>query len=191
MKILAIQGSPRPDGNTQAVLNMVLAGAAKAGAETELVQISELEGLSGCIECYVCQQTPDQTGCGKDDAMRAVLDKAIAADAIILATPVFCRRPAWHLEMAIDRFFCMFKFSDSGEYKSLLEGCKMAAVITAGGPENNGAHLVSQSCQRIADLGKCKWLGAFVATKVKDSASLRADKDLCDRAHEFGQKLLA
>ncbi len=51
MKILAIQGSPQPEGNTRVILGAVLSAAAEAGAVVETAQVSELECLSGCDEC--------------------------------------------------------------------------------------------------------------------------------------------
>jgi len=190
MMIFALQGSPRPQGNTQTVLEMVLAGAAEAGAQTDLVQISEIEVRSGCLECFSCQQVPDEPGCVVEDQIQDVIGKMLAADVIVLATPVFCFSPAWHLKMAMDRFFCLFKIDGPDGYRTLLEGRKMAAVITAGGGENDGADLVQEVCRRLAEFSRTDWLGAFVATKVKDPASIRADEALCQRAREFGRQLL-
>jgi multimeric flavodoxin WrbA len=189
MNVLAIQGSPRPEGNTQAVLELVLEAAAKAGAKTEVIQLSELHDLAGCIECFGCQKTLDKPGCIVEDDMQEVLAKAAAADAIVFATPVFCWAPSWYTKMVMDRFYCMFKFISPTEYRCLLEGRKMAAVISAGGGEDDGADLVVETCRRMAEFGKGKWLGAFVAANVKNADAIRADPDLCRRAREFGQKL--
>jgi len=191
MKILAIQGSPRPKGNTQAVLEIVLEAAAKAGATTEVIQLSELHDLAGCIECFGCQKTLDKPGCLVEDDMQPVLAKAVTADAIVLATPVFCWAPTWYAKMVMDRFYCMFKFVSDSEYKCLLEGRKMAAVITAGGAENDGADLVAETCRRMAEFSRARYVGAFVAANVKTPEGIRENAELCRRAAEFGRKLVS
>lgn len=50
MKILALSGSPRENGNTDQYLNIVLEECAAAGAETELVRVCDLN-LKGCKGC--------------------------------------------------------------------------------------------------------------------------------------------
>lgn len=189
MKILALQGSPRSNGNTQAVLEVVLSAAEQAGADTETIRLSDLNNLTGCQECHGCQAHTDVPGCVIEDDMQEVLAKAMKADMIVWATPVFCWSPAWLLKMAMDRFYCMFKLGDAGDYTCLLAGRKMAAVVTAGGGEQDGADLVVEISRRMAQFSKSEWLGAFVAASVTTPDSIRADSALLERASAFGRKL--
>ena len=188
MKILALQGSPRESGNTQAVLDVVLEEARRAGAQTEVIHLSQAKIASGCMECYACQDKPDEPGCAIDDGMQAVLRKALAADVVLWATPVFCWSPSWLTKMAMDRFFCTFKFGD-GDVTSLMRGRKVAAVITSGGGEDEGADLVKETCRRMAEYSKCTWLGALVAGNVTSPETIRADSNLMERARHFGRQL--
>ena len=190
MKVLALLGSPRPDGNTRAVLDGVLEGARQAGAETELIELSALKDLSGCVECFTCQQTPDAPGCAIDDDMQEVLAKALTAEVLVLATPVFCWSMSWLLKAALDRFYCMFKFGEE-EARCLLEGRGLAGVITAGGGENDGADGVTETFGRLAQFSKCRWLGTFIAANATTPEELRADQDLRSGAQEFGQSLVS
>ena len=188
MKVLALLGSPRPDGNTRVVLDAVLEGARQAGAETELIELSSLKNLSGCLECFVCQQTPDAPGCAIDDDMQEVLAKVLTADVRVLATPVFCWSMSWLLKAAVDRFYCMFKFGEE-EPQCLLEGRGMAGVITAGGGEDDGADGVAESFRRLAQFSRSEWLGVFVAANATTPEELSADQDLREQAQEFGVRL--
>ena len=190
MKVLALLGSPRPDGNTRAVLDSVLEGARQAGAETELIELSSLKDLSGCMECFVCQETPDAPGCAVDDDMQGVLARALTADVLLLATPVFCWSMSWLLKAAVDRFYCMFKFGDE-EVRCLLEGRGLAGVITAGGDEHDGADGVTESFRRLAQFSKCHWLGTFIAANATTPEALRADQDLGRGARKFGLNLVS
>ncbi len=189
MNILALQGSPRREGNTQAVLDVVLQAARQAGAETELVELSQLEKLSGCIECKTCKKNPDEPGCALDDDMQDVLGKALESDVVVWATPVFCWSPTWLAKMAMDRFYSMFKYKKDGQIDSLMQGRKMAAIITAGGGEDDGADLVKETCRRLAAFSQCDWLGASVAANVTDPEMIRADTNLTERARQFGGQL--
>ncbi|HPB71336.1 MAG TPA: flavodoxin family protein, partial [Syntrophales bacterium] len=53
MKILALQGSPRPAGYTQMVLDPFLEGARSRGAETETIFLAK-QKIRPCIGCYTC-----------------------------------------------------------------------------------------------------------------------------------------
>jgi multimeric flavodoxin WrbA len=189
MNILALQGSPRSNGNTQAVLDIALAAAQEAGANVDTIHLAKLDKLTGCAECFACQQSSDEPGCAIDDDMQGIVLKAIKADVLVWATPVFCWSPAWPIKIAMDRFYCVFKFDEAGDYRCLLEGRKMAAVITAGGGDDDGADLVTETCRRMTGFTRCDWLGALVASQVTDPEAIRADADLVERARAFGRTL--
>ncbi len=189
MSILALLGSPRASGNTHAVLEMVLAGSHEAGAHTELVQLYKPKDLTGCMECQACQASADEPGCAIKDDMPLVIGKSIRADVIVWATPVFCWSPSWLLKMAMDRFYCTFKFTGGKDVRCLLQGRKMAAVITAGGGANDGADSVTDTCRRFAQFASCSWLGALVAPNVDTPATIRSDAALVEQARSFGRKL--
>ena len=189
MKILAIQGSPRREGNTQAVLGIVLQAAEQAGATTEVVHLSELKNLSGCIECFACQNEKDKPACALMDDMQDVLAKVLESDLILWATPVFCWSPSWLVKMAMDRFYCLFKFKEDGQTDCLLEGRRVAAVITAGGGEDDGADSVKEAYRRLAEFSKTTWLGTLVAANVASPEAIHADADLVERARRFGRQL--
>jgi multimeric flavodoxin WrbA len=57
MKVVAFNASPRPDGNTAAMLKAVLAELAQQGIETQLIHIggAPLLGCTGCRKCYEMQ----------------------------------------------------------------------------------------------------------------------------------------
>ena len=54
MKIIGINASPRKNANTQTLVEAVLNGAAKKGAQTRLVNLRELD-IHGCIGCEGCK----------------------------------------------------------------------------------------------------------------------------------------
>jgi len=51
MKVVAFNGSPRKEGNTSILINLVLAELTKEGIETEVVQVGGKK-IKGCIACF-------------------------------------------------------------------------------------------------------------------------------------------
>ncbi|WP_027723310.1 flavodoxin family protein [Maridesulfovibrio zosterae] len=91
MNIIAFNGSPRKKNwNTVSLLESALEGAASAGAETELVNLYDLE-FSGCISCFACKKlNRKQDGfCAVKDDLSPVLERVRNADALIVGTPVY------------------------------------------------------------------------------------------------------
>jgi hypothetical protein len=106
---------------------------------------------------------------------------------------VFCWSPSWLAKMAMDRFYCMFKFESAapGDFKCLLEGRGMAAVISAGGGEKDGADAVEDTCRRMAEFGRARRFSALIAANVQSPQAIRADANLVERARAFGSSLVS
>ena len=89
MKIMAFNGSPRKKNwNTVTLLEHALQGAASVGAETELVQLYDLD-FSGCISCFSCKKRNR-----KADGVCAVQDDLTEAKAAASSAPIPNRRNA-------------------------------------------------------------------------------------------------
>lgn len=91
MKVLAFNGSPRKSKwNTVTMLENALEGARSAGAETELVNLYQLD-FKGCASCFACKRKDrKETGvCVLKDDLQPVLEKVREADALVLGTPVY------------------------------------------------------------------------------------------------------
>ncbi len=88
MKILAIQGSPRPKAsNTEILLQEFLKGAQSRGAETETVYLKEKK-IHPCVGCYTCWAKTPGVCVFKDD-MPDLLDKVTGCDILVYATPLY------------------------------------------------------------------------------------------------------
>lgn len=89
MKAIAINGSPRKGWNTDLLLQQALKGAADAGAETELIQLSDLT-FSGCRSCFACKKAGAETGrCMWKDDLQSVFEKIFSADAVFMGSPIY------------------------------------------------------------------------------------------------------
>ncbi len=88
-KVIAINGSPRRNGNTAELLQQALKGAQEAGAETELVNLYSLN-FKGCISCFYCKRKDKEHGtCAMRDDLSPVIERIKEADALIMGAPVY------------------------------------------------------------------------------------------------------
>lgn len=98
-KVLVIAGSPRKNGNSDILCNAFMDGAREAGHTAEKIYLRDLN-LGGCMACYGCRKLGR---CVQKDDMEAVLDKMVAADVIVLATPVYFYSMSGQMKVFIDR----------------------------------------------------------------------------------------
>ena len=102
MKVVAFNGSPNPDGNTAILLRKVLSPIARAGIDTELVQVGG-NIIHGCTACYHCFQAKDKRCVIGDDIVNDCIAKMIAADAIIMGSPTYFANMTAEMKALIDR----------------------------------------------------------------------------------------
>lgn len=88
-KVVAVVGSYRKGGNTDSVVEAILAGAREKGAETETIHLIE-RPIEFCTNCRQCTQTAgeERGECAQQDGLEALLAEIDAADAVVLASPV-------------------------------------------------------------------------------------------------------
>ena len=85
MKVLIVSSSPRKGGNSDVLCDQFAKGAAAAGHEVESVSLRE-KRLSPCRACYTCMENHI---CAINDDMAEIFPKLVAADVIVLASPVY------------------------------------------------------------------------------------------------------
>ncbi|MEW6753025.1 MAG: flavodoxin family protein [Candidatus Latescibacterota bacterium] len=104
MKVLAINGSPRAEGNTRFALDCVCEQLACAGIETELVQVGHLP-LRGCQGCGLCARNTNERCALPDDGVNAIVARMKGADGIVLGSPVYFSGIAGTMKCFLDRAF--------------------------------------------------------------------------------------
>lgn len=94
MKALFINGGPRKNWTTAKMLDSAMKGAADAGAETEMIHLYDYD-FHGCKSCLVCKLKNAKTNgvCAIRDDLRPALEKARAADVIVIGSPVYFSYP--------------------------------------------------------------------------------------------------
>ena len=99
--VLGIVGSPRKGGNTETLVDAVLAGAEEAGASTEKVLLRELE-IGPCLACDACRRTG---ACVQKDDMGSLLEKMKDAEVWVFGTPVYWWGPTAQFKAFLDRWY--------------------------------------------------------------------------------------
>lgn len=102
MKVIAVNGSPRVEGNTFQLIRKVLEKVESEGLATELVQIGG-KPISGCTACGKCFQTRDSRCINNNDVFNEVFSKIIKADGIIFGSPTYFTDVTAELKALIDR----------------------------------------------------------------------------------------
>jgi multimeric flavodoxin WrbA len=102
MKVIAINGSARKDGNTAILIRRVFEELEKEGIETEMIQLAGTT-LRGCIACYQCFARKDGHCAVTGDLLNEYIDKMREADGIILASPTYFADVTAEMKALIDR----------------------------------------------------------------------------------------
>lgn len=104
-KVLVLSGSPRKGGNSDILCDQFMLGAEEAGNQAEKIFLRDKE-INYCVACDTCKRNGDI--CNQDDDMAEVLDKMIAADVIVMATPVYFYTMNAQMKTLIERTYSRY-----------------------------------------------------------------------------------
>ena len=105
VKVLILKGSPRIDGNTWIMADRIAAGAEEVRAQVESVYLNGLD-IQPCDHCDSCKGGHD-VGCVVEDDMQDLYPKLRAADAILIASPVYWFNVSAQVKAVIDRIYAL------------------------------------------------------------------------------------
>jgi multimeric flavodoxin WrbA len=129
MKVIAINGSARKDGNTSILIKHVFGELEKEGIETEQVQLAG-QKLRGCTACGTCFKQKNKKCVITDDIINDCVAKMDAADGIILGSPVYFADITSEMKAFMDRTGYVGR-ANSDLYKHKA-GASVVAVRRAG-----------------------------------------------------------
>lgn len=175
MEILGINGSPRSGGNTEILLNAVLAGAKEAGASVSSVKLKDLD-VSPCRACDACKRTGK---CIQKDDMQDLLSKMEESEVWILGTPVYWWGATAQLKAFIDRWY--------GINRDFFKNRKVALVIPLGSSNPKTAqHVLGMFEDIFAYLGM-KEIGTLLTPGVYERGEAKKRLDLLEEATRLGK----
>lgn len=103
--VLVLLGSPRRRGNSAILAERIAKGARAAGAKVETVFLHGLK-IAPCNACYACQKK-NSRGCAIMDEMQDLYPKLLAAEAWVIASPVYWFTVSAQTKLFMDRCFAL------------------------------------------------------------------------------------
>lgn len=184
-KLLVLASSPRPKGNSTILADEAASGAKYAGAEVKTFRLAKMK-IGPCLGCDGCRK-PKATGCVQKDDMRILYAELRAADAVLIASPVYWFTMSAQIKLFMDRLYAF-----GAESYRPLKGKRVGIILTYGDadPFVSGAANALRSFQDAF-----AYVGAPIEGMVYGSADkpgeVRTNKALMKDAYALGQKLAA
>jgi multimeric flavodoxin WrbA len=129
MKVIAINGSGRLNGNTYYLLNTVLGELTIEGIKTAQIQLAG-KPIQGCISCYKCMQNRDMKCAVDTDSFNEIFKEICSADGLLLGSPVYFSDISAGMKALIER--CGFVARANGNLLKRKVGAGVVAVRRAG-----------------------------------------------------------
>ena len=164
MKILILNGSPRPNGNTAAMVSAFVTGAVASGHKVDVVNVCQKD-IHGCLGCEYCH-TKGNGSCIQNDDMQKVYPLLEQAEMIVLASPIYYHGFSGQLQCTLNRIYALDKPKNlrraalflSSEDRNVYEGAIYAyrnsflgylkledmGIYTAFGNQNKSEELLNK-----------------------------------------------
>jgi len=180
-EIVVFNGSPRKDGNTTTLLDLIARGARDHGAQVHYHVLFKMRFMA-CQSCFSCRLNDD---CVINDEVHAALQQVKAADAVVIGSPIYMMQMTGPVKNLYDRFFPL----TDADWRPRFGTKKMVAVYTQG---MDDPHLYESYFEYTAAM--FPWFGfdlveTIVCTNANDPESAERDTALKTRAYEAGKSL--
>ena len=173
MKILVLNGSPRPNGNTAAMVAAFAKGAKENGHQVDVVAVCQKK-IAGCLACEYCH-TKGNGVCIQKDDMQDVYPLLDNADMIVLASPVYYHNFTGQLQCAINRVYALDK----------PKKLKKAALILSSGDNNVYGGAVYEYRHSFLGYLDLEDMGIFTASGEQNKS-----ESILTSLYEFGRELV-
>ena len=174
-KVLVLSASPRKGGNSDILCDQFMQGAKEAGNKAEKIFLRDKE-INYCIACDTCQSNGGN--CDQSDDMAEVLDRMIAADVIVMATPVYFNTMNAQMKTLIDRTYSRYaKISNKEIY----------FIVTAANPRKQMMERTIEGFRGfIYFLPGAKEKGIIYGTGAWNMGDIKGTKAMTE-AYEMGK----
>ncbi len=200
MKIMAIVGSPRKQGNTEILVDEVMRGAQSNGSvEVEKIVVSQMN-IKSCTGCLSCSFPNSGTGtCVITDDMTGILERMKTSDAFIFGSPNHMGTITAPLLNFFSRMMPLFDFKvvrdDAGKVvgggmSSKISSKKAAIVISQGDPFFSSSLVYMVLEKNLHDFRIARVGDVISRSNLKPKAVLEKKDDL-EKAFDLGVKLVS
>ena len=180
--ILILNGSPRLKGNTAMLCDAFTRGAESAGHTVTRIDLQKLD-IHGCLGCMKGGKDP-ASPCVQKDGMEKVYPAYVAADIVVLASPMYYWALSGQLKTAFDRLFAVAECNPG--YANPRKEC--ALLMAAEGDTPDNWKPVLDYYQTLLGFLQWKDLGHVLAGGVLEAGAI-AGKPVLEEARAFGAAL--
>lgn len=189
LKVLGISTSPRTDSNSDHALRKALEGADLAGGQVEYLSLRGKK-ISPCVECNACYKTGL---CRIEDDYQVISKKMLAADRLILATPIYFMTVCAQCKLLIDRCQCLWAHKYVLE-KPLIDSKgadRRGMVIAIGGSKSKKMfECVRLTMKYFFDVLDMSFMGGLFVNQIDDAGEILKHEDALEQAHWYGRELV-
>lgn len=180
-EIVIFNGSPRKDGNTSTLLDLVAKGARDAGAEVKWHTLFKMKFMA-CQSCFFCRLHDD---CAINDELHEALQDVKKAHAVVIGSPIYMMQMTGPVKNLYDR---LFPLTDP-HYQPRF-GTKKLLTVYSQGMEDPCLFesYFEYTAAMFPSLG-FEWAGNIVCTNANDPESAERDAQLKIKAYEAGKAL--
>ncbi len=188
-KVIALLGSPLPDGNTARLLDEAIRGAEEAGCDVERIVAAHLD-VAPCMEIFYCQENET---CEIRDEMIGIYDKFREMDGLIIATPVMTMGIPGRLKSFMDRFqvFYMAKYHRGRSFISPEQRRRRKMLFISIAGMNlptvfEGAKMTAKAFGEIID---CPYWDEVLRNDMDTIQDIRTRPEVMEAAYRKGYEL--
>ena len=181
MKIVAINGSPRKNGNLAQLLEVVRKEVEAAGVEFEVLQPGA--NVRPCMACYNCLDTGSLRCVMKDDGVNDIIAACCEADGILLASPVYHAGIAGNMKCVLDRMMLAAGCGVNQFHHKV--GGALCTLRRSGGSETYPQLLSTMDCMEMVLVTSDYWGAAHGA----DPGEVMGDTEGLDVAAQLGRNM--
>lgn len=180
-KIVVFNGSPRRDGNTATILDLIARGARDAGATVAYHVLFKMKFMA-CQGCFACRTKED---CVINDELREAIREVAHADAVVIGSPVYMMQMTGPVKNLYDRLFPLV----GAEGKPRFGAKQVISVYSHGGDDAEAyASYYEYTAAMYPSFG-FRWVDNIVCANANDPESAERDAELKIRAYEAGEAL--
>jgi len=177
-KVIGIVASPRHGGNTDLLIDAMLAEAHAAGAAVEKIHLGDVD-LRFCQGCERCQETGT---CVIEDGLSQVFQAMASSTAWILGSPVYVHAPTGQCKAFIDRWY--------GAGSEPFVDKRVALVIPFADSDEHAGERSKVLLEGVLRWKRAEHIATLLAPGVWAPGAVQTREDLLQRARDVGQALV-
>jgi NAD(P)H-dependent FMN reductase len=176
--VVGLNGSPHHQGNTVTLMGWVLEGCLEAGAKTEWIHVVDYD-IRYCRGCFTCLRTGE---CPIRDDFLALRSRLLAADGVVVGSPVYADAPPAVFKTFLDRLTLLNLYTNSFE-RQFSVGVATSGIAPTMGVANSLASMFGRSSGAI---------GAKTSSVARGYQPLATvhDPNLPGKARALGRRLV-